>query len=211
MVMEDFIRRLEQLLAEKPPGAESQYRMAPVLRLDGESGGFSPAAVLVILYLKDDRIHTLLMKRPDYQGAHSNQVSLPGGKKEKTDGSLLETALREAREETGIDDKRVRILGQLSPLEIPVSGMMVQPVVGWYPGAPVFKPNPSEVSYLIETPLADLLHPHCRQERLRTILCKAVRVPFYHIAGNQVWGATAMILSEFLEILRRMEPGLLPR
>ena len=204
--MEGFVSQLKTLLASKLPGSEAQYKMAPELRLGQEHARYKNAAVLILLYQKDEQVCTVFMKRPEYPGAHSNQVSFPGGKFEEGDRDLHVTALRETNEELGIDDSRIQVLGELSPLEIPVSGIEVLPVVGYYPGIPQFNPDPAEVRYLIETPVRNLLNPDLSQERIKTILCKLVRVPYYNIKGNQVWGATAMILSEFLEIVRKIDP-----
>jgi 8-oxo-dGTP pyrophosphatase MutT (NUDIX family) len=144
------------------------------------------------------------MKRPEYPGVHSNQVSLPGGIHEDGDPDLEVTALRETREELGIEDSQIRVLGSISKLQIPVSGIEVTPFVGVYPEKPVFHPDPAEVSYLIQVRLTDLLRPETVKEDIRSILGKPVRVPYYDIMGEQVWGATAMILSEFLEIVSRI-------
>ena len=165
---------------------------------------------MIILYRSEGQWLFVLMKRPEYIGAHSNQVSLPGGLREATDPDLVTTALRETREELGINDSLIQVLGSLTKLNIPVSGIEVSPFVGFYPGIPQFDPDPSEVSYLIEIPLADLLNPQNMRDGVRIILNKPVRVPYFHLEGEQVWGATAMILSEFLEILRKLE-GFIPQ
>lgn len=182
--------------------------MAPELRLENQLGEYRNAAVMILLYARAGSWHTVLMRRPEYVGAHSNQISLPGGKFESGDAGLRATALREIREETGIDDGLIRILGNLSPLHIPVSGIEVLPVIGYYPSEPDFQPDPSEVAYLIEAPLAALLDPGNTREKFRSILCKLVRVPYFQIGEEHVWGATAMILSEFLEIIRKEKPAL---
>lgn len=200
--IELFIDQLEMDLKSILPGSKAQYKMAPELRLENRHGYYQNAAVMILLYIRTGSWHTVLMKRPEYAGAHSNQISLPGGKAEEGDASLEKTALREVREETGIDDSRIRILGNLSRLHIPVSGIEVLPVVGFYPKEPDFQPDPSEVAYLIEVSLEDLLNPRNTSEIFRTLMCKLVRVPYYKIGKEQVWGATAMILSEFLEVIR---------
>jgi 8-oxo-dGTP pyrophosphatase MutT (NUDIX family) len=161
--------------------------------------------VLILLYLKEEEWYLVLMKRTEYPGVHSKQVSLPGGLHEPTDPDLSSTALRETHEETGISHENVRLLGQLSKLEIPVSGIEVSPFIGYYQGVPEFNHEPGEVSYLIEVPLRELRDPENIMEDLRTIHCKLVKVPYYALQGEKVWGATAMILSEFTEILRRMK------
>ena len=200
-----FIIKLSKALEGTLPGPESQFKMAPRLRLENNNGLFRNAAVLVLLYRKEEKWQFVLMKRPEYPGHHSNQVSLPGGIFEEGDPDLGATALRETREEIGIDDSPILILGKLSKLHIPVSGIEVSPYVGYYPENPVFKPDPAEVSYLIEVPLSDLLSPETAKDDIRTILCKPVRVPYFNIAGEQVWGATAMILSEFIDVVRSLE------
>jgi 8-oxo-dGTP pyrophosphatase MutT (NUDIX family) len=200
--MDQFLEELGEALKSKLPGRKAQNRMAPELRLENNHGYYQNAAVMILLYIKEGFWNIVLMKRPEYEGAHSNQIGLPGGKFEKGDGDLIHTALRETKEELGIDDGRIRILGNLSQLHIPVSGIEVLPVVGFYSGTPVFKPNRSEVAYLIEARVEDLLHPRNTREKFRTLMCKLVRVPYFQIGEEHVWGATAMILSEFLEVIR---------
>jgi 8-oxo-dGTP pyrophosphatase MutT (NUDIX family) len=206
MKQDEIQRTLEQLeavLRKKLPGQQAQNRMAPEIRLENNQGKYRNAAVMILLYIRNGSWHTVLMRRPEYKGIHSNQVSLPGGKFEVGDAGLRETALREIREETGIEDSRIRVLGHLSRLHIPVSGIEVMPVVGYYPGEPVFKPDPAEVAYLIEVPIKDLMDPRNTREKFRTLLCKLVKVPYFQIGDDHVWGATAMILSEFLVLIRR--------
>lgn len=200
-----FIEQLSRSLKETLPGPGSQSKMAPGIRLGNNHDHYRNAAVLIILYPKENRWHLVLMKRPEYSGVHSNQVSLPGGIHEATDTDLGVTALREAREELGIDDKKIRLLGQLSKLEIPVSGIEVSPYIGVYSETPVFHPEPAEVSYLIEVALSDLLSHDTVKEEIRTILCKVVKVPFFQVGAEQIWGATAMILSEFNDVVRNLE------
>jgi 8-oxo-dGTP pyrophosphatase MutT (NUDIX family) len=203
-----FINQLALDLKSIQPGSDAQYKMAPELRLENRHGYYQNAAVMILLFIRAGIWHTVLMKRPEYAGAHSNQISLPGGKFEDSDVDLEETALREIREEIGIDDSRIRILGKLSRLHIPVSGIEVLPLVGYHPEEPDFQPDSSEVAYLIEAPLEDLLNPHYTREKIRTLMCKLVKVPYFQIGEEQVWGATAMILSEFLEVLRRGKSSL---
>ena len=200
-----FIQKLEHALQGDLPGPVSQSKMAPELRLENSHDLYRNAGVLVLLYFKEEKWHLVLMKRPEYPGVHSNQVSLPGGIHEEGDPDLRATALRETREELGIDDSAIRLLGNLSKLHIPVSGIEVSPFVGVYPEKPVFSPDSTEVAYLIEVPLSDLISQENIKEEIRTILCKLVKVPYYEIGKEQIWGATAMILSEFLDVISRLE------
>ena len=199
-----FIDKLRLCLNKELPGPQSQSRMAPSIRLENRHGFYRNAAVMILLYRKEESWQLVLMKRPEYAGAHSNQISLPGGIHEKSDPDMRATALRETREELGIDDSRIRLLGSLSKLHIPVSGIEVYPFVGVYSGSPVFDPDPSEVAYLIEVPLPDLLSGENAMEEIRTIHCKVVKVPYFSAGEEKIWGATAMILSEFLDVIRSL-------
>lgn len=196
-----LINKISASLKGKLPGRDSQFKMAPGVRLENNQGFYRNAAVMILLYRKEGKWHFILMKRPEYAGAHSGQVSLPGGIHEKEDPDMLATALRETREELGVDENFIRVLGSLSRLQIPVSGIEVSPFVGVYPPDPEFRPDPAEVDYLIEVPLDDLVNPSLVKDDVRAIHCRMVRVPYFSLEGEQVWGATAMILSEFLDVL----------
>ena len=144
------------------------------------------------------------MLRPTYEGIHSGQISLPGGKYELTDSDLSVTALREAQEEIGVDSKKVRLIGRLSELYIPPSNYIVQPFVGVLETEPAFTPDPKEVERIIEIRLEDLLdEKNKRKKRILLRTGTSILAPCYIIDGNTIWGATAMILSEFREIARR--------
>ncbi|MBE9518912.1 MAG: CoA pyrophosphatase, partial [Bacteroidetes bacterium] len=120
-----------ELLRHKLPGEKAQLRMAPTFRGNLTSVGLPiEAAVLVLFYPSDGKTHLVFIKRNEYDGPHSAQVSFPGGAREANDLSLEETALRETREELGVDGQ-IEVLGALTPLHIPVSNFMVYPFVGW--------------------------------------------------------------------------------
>lgn len=157
-----------------------------------------PAAVLILLYpAENGETGLVLMKRNTYDGPHSAQVSFPGGMREKEDSTLVETALRETREELGITEE-LFILGQLSPLHITVSNFLVSPFVAYCPERPLFRPDSSEVQYLIETTLQHLLDPCNKRSMRMQVHGQEISAPYYAVQEEQVWGATAMILSEFL-------------
>ena len=154
---------------------------------------------MILLYPSDGEICLVLIKRNEYDGPHSAQVSLPGGAWEAGDGSLENTALRETREELGIDND-IEILGTLSELHIPVSNFLVLPFVGCTGQAPVFIPDASEVQFVIEIPLKELLDPGNRGSDRFERHGSTVVAPFYRVGKEKVWGATAMMLSEFLQL-----------
>jgi 8-oxo-dGTP pyrophosphatase MutT (NUDIX family) len=198
----------EQLASElqKPlPGVDAQLRMSPAMRrpVSGEYP-LKNAGVLILLYPHGNRICTVFIKRTEYEGVHSGQVSLPGGMFEEEDGSLMNTALREAKEETGIDVLSVTIIGKLTPLHIPVSNVNVHAFVGVTDNRPAFIHDPSEVQYLIEESLDEILNEVNHKTKSMTLFGNEVLVPYFDIQGNHIWGATAMIISEFAEIAGRV-------
>ncbi len=196
-------RQIQAQLSRQLPGVEAQMMMAPVIR--GQLNFNAPlqkAAVLVLLFSQDKRLYTLLIKRAEYEGPHSGQISLPGGKYESGDFDLLGTSLRETAEETGTDPSEISIIGRLTTLEIPVSNFEVHPFVGCMDKKPGFNPDPTEVEYLIETDLNALLNPDIKKTKIMNIGGYSIELPYYDYKGNHIWGATAMMLSEFLEVLK---------
>ncbi|HEY0029794.1 MAG TPA: CoA pyrophosphatase [Bacteroidia bacterium] len=198
----DFFSKLKNRLAEFLPGEEAQFAMAPLKRkrlseIPLETYQPRKSAVLILLFPANNSIHTLLIRRPEYEGAHSGQAAFPGGKFEESDRDLEQTALREAREEIGIDPEKVKIIGHLTDLYIPTSNFLVRPFIGYSLEEPVLLMDPREVQEIIEADLFSLDHIVRRGET--TIQLREgykVKTPYYDIEGLIVWGATAMIISE---------------
>jgi 8-oxo-dGTP pyrophosphatase MutT (NUDIX family) len=161
------------------------------------------AAVLILLYPENGVIHTVFMQRHNYDGVHGGQISFPGGKKEASDKDLIQTALREAEEETGADRKKISVLGTLTPLFIQVSNMIVTPVVGWTEKKPAFKHQEDEVVFLFDAELKRFLDPSIVRIKPMVLRGEKVDVKYYDYDGHVIWGATAMILHELLTIIRR--------
>lgn len=199
----DDVRRA---LVSRRPGHLAQQKMMARPR-PGSPGFIWPdtrrhsAAVLLLLYEKRGRLYLPLTLRTGTVLHHRGQVSLPGGAREGRE-SLTETALRETCEELGIPALQMTIIGRLTPLHIPVSGFRTTPFVAHSPQRPDFHPQPSEVREVIEAPLAALLDPASVREEDWTIRDRPVHVPFFQVGPHKVWGATAMILAEFVEMLR---------
>lgn len=204
---DDFMIRLSGKLAEGLRGFESHNRMAPLLRFR-ESEQEPPAeaiqsSVLLLLYPKEDKMHTAVILRSDYDGVHSGQISLPGGRKEPFDQDHEATALRESMEETGIIPSEVKILGSLSRLYIDRSNYVVHPFVGFSRTRPVFNADPVEVKEIVEIDLEKILSPAAIiTKQIKLINGVSFEVPGYDLGKHFMWGATAMIFSEFLEVLR---------
>ena len=206
--MNHLLDRLEQDIKSGLPGLKAQVKMAPHLsrayyEVDSRA---KKAAVLILLYPKYDQNYFALIKRRSVKGdTHSGQVSLPGGRMESNDSSLVHTALRETEEELGVVQKEVKVIGQLSDLYVFASNHMVSPFVGSVQKKPDFIPDPREVDWLIEASADSLLKPDAIKKTDLVIRGHKLNdVSYYDIEDQIVWGATAMILSEFLEIYRNI-------
>lgn len=202
-----FIQDLQRDLHGELPGRAAQYRMAPAPRHKPWKGSYDqPAAdareggVLLLLYESVDLLYLPLILRPTYRGVHSGQVSLPGGGREDCDANLVATALREAHEEIGVVETDIQVLGQLSPLYVFASNYLVQPVVGWTDARPSFQIDPHEVAELIEIPLTALADPSNHFQEEWVLRDRKAVVPHFRICGHNIWGATAMMLSELLAL-----------
>jgi 8-oxo-dGTP pyrophosphatase MutT (NUDIX family) len=197
------VERLQHAFAKPLPGAEAQALMAPQPRRTWATG-FSPdqirtAAGLLLLFPIDRQAHTVLTVRADTLGRHGGQVSLPGGVTEP--GETFEhAALREAHEEIALS-ANVSILGALTPIDIPVSGFRLHPIVAVTGARPTMAPSDGEVAQILEVPLASLIEPMCRITTVRQTDGREIRIPMFQVGEAEIWGATAMVLAEFLVIL----------
>jgi 8-oxo-dGTP pyrophosphatase MutT (NUDIX family) len=199
--LEKIRNRLQQPL----PGKDAQFRMAPSYRIQlPEQNVTFEAGIMLLLYPKNKCIHTVFMKRTEYPGAHSGQISFPGGKKDPLDYSLLATALRETQEEFGIPADKIDVLGKLTPLAIPISRFQVYPFVGFLKEQPVFTTDSSEVDFLIEVTISHLLNPSTQESEYQDNGKDNRLIPYYNINGYKIWGATAMMLAEFLAIWQEL-------
>lgn len=201
---------IQQALTRPLPGRTGQQKMAPTTPA-GDVDRWPiptdcrPAGVLLLLYpaAVDGRIGLFLtlIRRPNYPGVHSGQIALPGGRQEG-DEPLSVTALRETFEEVGVLPEAVSIIGQLSTLYTPPSNFCIYPFVAFCARQPTFRPDPREVAELLEVPLHLFFDPAVRQEEIWQMEKYGKRrVPFFFVFGHKIWGATAMILSEFVTLL----------
>lgn len=206
--MEPFISILKTALSQELPGQDAQAVMMPTMSdrsrfsLEAKKGA-RPGGVMILFYLKDNFLHFPLIQRPDYDGVHAKQMSFPGGKKDEEDESLKITALRETKEEIGIDPSKIEIIGSLTELYIIASNFNVLPVIGILRGVPNFIADEHEVDEVIEVKLEDLMDDGKQKEKPLTILQGiTINAPYFDLNDKVVWGATAMILSELKQILR---------
>lgn len=160
----------------------------------GSAGGVSGGAVEGIP-------HLVLTRRTTALRRHSGQISLPGGRYDADDGSLLRTALRETEEELGVNPADLTIWGRLEPEHIVASHYALAPFVAYTPRRPAFRPAPAEVAEVIDLPLAGLLDPAILEEEVWDFQGTPRRVSFYRQAKHKVWGATARILHQIATLL----------
>jgi 8-oxo-dGTP pyrophosphatase MutT (NUDIX family) len=206
--MNNFPEILREEILKGLPGTEVQLRMAPpdmhLMNFPKAPGPQTRiAAVLVLLYENQGDLSTVFIQRPDYDSVHGGQISFPGGMKESSDHDLVQTALREANEEVGVEISRISVIGTLTPLFIPVSDILVTPVAGWIDEKPVYNIQAEEVVFLIEGSLEKLLDPSLVRIKVFKIRGQMRTIKYFDYNGNVIWGATAMILNELLEIMVR--------
>ena len=207
--MQELARLLKTEILKGLPGTEIQWQMASsdrfaknFPRIPGTDA--MDAAVLILLYPKKGSYFTVFMQRPDYEGIHSGQISFPGGKREISDKNIIETAVREAKEEIGADPAKISVIGTLTPLFIPVSNTVVTPVIGTTDQPPCLKHNPDEVVFIIEADIKRLTDPTTIKTKAIEIGGEIIKIKYFDYDGNVIWGATAMILSELLTLITRI-------
>ena len=205
----DFISKLKNKYAEGLPGRKFQLELAFSARIQSMEAPptAKKSAVLVLIYEKENVPYVLLIERVGQDSdPHSRQISFPGGKFDETDISFENCALRECHEEVGIMPHQVEIIGQMTGLYIPVSNFQVVPVLAFSNEKLQLTPQPTEVNQILETPIELLLHP----DTVKRTKMKAgpqqiiLDVPYFDVFEKKVWGATAMILSELLALVRTM-------
>lgn len=208
MDFDELISFLEKKLTGELPGEKAHSLMKPRLS-DGlplrlkNSKPPKEGGVLLLLYNVEGKAHFPLIQRPEYEGIHGGQMALPGGRYEEEDGDLVMTALRETREEIGVPEEKIRVIGSLSTFFVAASNYIVKPVIGMIDEKPDFVPDPREVSGIITPNIDQLIDPRLKKEKELTVRKGYTLLsPYFDLGNKIVWGATAMMLSELVMILQ---------
>jgi len=206
-----FLEYVPKLAEVDLPASEAHFKMAPLERidflknLDMENENPRIAAVMMLLYPKNEKTHLVLILRNSYKGVHSSQIAFPGGKQESKDISFEATALRETYEEIGVPPDKMEVLMPFTQLFIPPSNFIVYPFLGICREEIIFIPNTNEVANIIELPLSDFLSDEIViSTEMATSYGERVTMPAFKIEEHIVWGATAMMLSELKEVLNKV-------
>lgn len=206
---ENQINKLSAAIAKGLPGAVAHNGMAPANRNQLVKNSKGPefarkSSVLIILFPDEKgEINTAFIKRVEYDGVHSGQVAFPGGRFEETDIDLIATALREAEEEVGVNAASVTVIGKLSDLFVPPSNFIISPIVAKCLSRPEFIPDGTEVAEVFTVPLKHFLNPQFTGEYDVTYKSgEVIRIPGYYFNQYLIWGATAMILNELLQLAK---------
>ena len=204
MKFDSVIDRLQLALTQPLPGAAAHARMSPQPRRPWPPG-FNPARIrhaagLLLVFPIEARAHVLLTVRSETLGRHSGQVSLPGGVAEPGE-TYEQAALREAHEEVGLDPASVRVIGALTPVDIPISGFRLHPIVAAAGHRPSLAPADEEVARILEADVLALCEPSTRIAITRDRGSGLTNVPAFRVDDADIWGATAMVLAEFLTLI----------
>jgi len=199
--------QLKKQLEKRLPGSISHIKMLPAgrdLGMPSEQLHYHESAVLILLFPFQQQIQICLIRRPGTMKNHAGQIAFPGGKREKEDEDLVQTALREAYEEIGVPGESVEIIGELSNVYVQISAFLIKPVLGWLKEKPEIMIDSDEVDEVIFISLEDLADHGNRCERMIDTSTGIIRAPGFEIGGLFIWGATAMMLAELIDIYQEM-------
>jgi 8-oxo-dGTP pyrophosphatase MutT (NUDIX family) len=192
---DDLISKIKDILAHR-----EIKRVSVDSPLMAEGSSPARAGVLIPLFCKDDAYHCLFTRRTDKVKRHKGEISFPGGIYDASDADMVATALREAHEEIGLNPRDVELLGALDEI-MTMSDFIVSPFVGLIPYPYPFVPSHEEIDEIIILPLSGFLKAGVLSEEYRTYQGRTEKVSLYNLGGYVIWGATAKILRQFLDLI----------
>lgn len=202
---------LKQKLAQSLPGRSSHIKMATKSRLEEMKRvevnllQAKKSAVMILLFHEDEKLKVIFIRRSHYVGVHAGQIAFPGGRFEEEDVDVKNTALREIQEEIGITADQIEILGRITDIYVPPSNFLISVFVGYLNAKPVYTLDKYEVAEIIEIELEDFFADDVIQEKEFIVPSDnySVLAPYYKVANAEVWGASAMVMTELLDILQK--------
>lgn len=207
MTNSTFLDYLKYRLEKPLPGLDAHLRMAPVpvdggsdIRMQADDQVFD-SSVMILMFENRQRVHELILTLRTDSISHGGQISFPGGRSEQ-DESPIQTALRETEEEIGVPENQIQVVGTLSQLFLERSNNLITPVVGYLSDKPSMKINPVEVKEVFCVPVEDLINKKNLVSKPWTLRQDTYEVPYWDVHSVPLWGATAMIINELMELYK---------
>ena len=196
-------------LSKPLPGILSHLKLAPEhraaqLATATDLSRAKKSAVMILLFHRNEKLRVIYIRRSFYVGIHAGQIAFPGGRYEDADLNIHTTALREVEEEIGISPDKIEVLGQMTDIYVPPSNFLISVFVGYLWAQPEYKPDSREVAEIIEVDIDDLLAEEAIQEKIFNVQSEgtSVKALYYNAPNAEIWGASAMVTAEFLDVLR---------
>lgn len=211
--MQLTVNNIKARLQKSLPGLQAHLKLAsPTRKAELEAAAEARAfakksAVMILLFHENEKLKVVFIRRSFYVGIHAGQMAFPGGRYEEFDGDVEHTAFREIEEEIGITRDKIELLGRISDIYVPASNFLISVFVGYLSEKPVYKADEREVAEIIEVDYDEFLKPE--NITVKTFYVPSdnhsVEAPCYQTPQCDIWGASAMVVSELVEILQNVE------
>lgn len=201
---------LKEKLSKPLPGNAAHLIMAPqhraqeIINNQTIPQNAKKSAVMMLFFRDEDVLNMIVIRRSHYVGIHSGQIAFPGGRYEEEDKNVKTTALREIEEEIGIPESKIEIIGRLTDIYVPPSNFLISIFVGYLAHKPEYTIEEHEVDEVIEIPFSDFFKPDVIKLKDFYIgsLKAATKAPYFDVTNAEIWGASAMVISELLELIK---------